>query len=69
MTQVAANDPDEGNNGKITYKITGGQNRSHFSIERDTGWIRTAHVLDYERKNFYMLDVIGKIALDNLIIA
>ena len=61
MFQVAATDVDEGINAKITYSITGGQNRSHFNIDGDTGVIRTASVLDFEKINVYFLNVTGKI--------
>ena len=61
---MIANNPDEGDNGKITYSITGGENRNNFSIEGDTGFVRTATALDYEKISSYLLDVTGKISFN-----
>ena len=56
---MKASDDDDGINGLITYNISRGLNNDHFSIEKDSGVIRTAKVLDYETINSYEIYVTG----------
>ncbi|XP_028398312.1 protocadherin Fat 4-like [Dendronephthya gigantea] len=57
VVQVKAEDADEGENGKIKYSLTGGTDKDHFSIDQDSGLIKTAIQLDYESKKSYLLVV------------
>ena len=50
--EVRAEDPD---NDDLTYSISGGD--SAFSIEQDTGQIKTRAVLDHEKKSSYRVTV------------
>ncbi|ESO93788.1 hypothetical protein LOTGIDRAFT_105163 [Lottia gigantea] len=45
VVRVAAVDPDEGENGRITYSIVGNDFNS-FQIDSGTGWIRTTRQLN-----------------------
>lgn len=55
--QVFASDEDEGVNGRIRYSIVDGDENRDFSIGDDSGTIRVAKNLNYERKNNYTLTV------------
>ena len=57
---MKATDADDGENSKIKYSLTGGDNNNHFSIDQDSGLIKTATQLDYESKKSYLLVVTGK---------
>ncbi|KAH8409560.1 hypothetical protein KR222_008523 [Zaprionus bogoriensis] len=57
VLQVSATDMDEGDNGRVRYSIVSGDNNRDFSISEDTGVVRVAKNLNYERKFRYMLTV------------
>ncbi|XP_068141663.1 LOW QUALITY PROTEIN: cadherin-related tumor suppressor [Drosophila tropicalis] len=57
VLQVSATDVDEGANGRIRYSILTGDQNHDFSIGEDTGVVRVAKNLNYERKARYTLTV------------
>nr|XP_022911091.1 cadherin-related tumor suppressor [Onthophagus taurus] len=57
VLQVSATDIDEGLNGRVRYSISSGDDNRDFSIAEDTGVIRVAKNLNYERKSRYVLTV------------
>jgi hypothetical protein len=59
LIQVEAKDADEGVNSQVKYSITGGEQKEHFSIDEDSGFINTATKLDFESKESYSLTVTG----------
>lgn len=54
VRKLTATDRDSGSNGKITYSLVNDAN-STFSIESDTGLIKTALMLDRETQEYYDL--------------
>lgn len=54
---VQANDPDVGENSRVTFAITAGTNSSLFSIDQNSGVIHTTQMLDREMKSEYTLVV------------
>ncbi|XP_034473872.1 cadherin-related tumor suppressor [Drosophila innubila] len=57
VLQVSATDMDEGDNGRVRYSIYDGDQNRDFSISEDTGVVRVAKNLNYERKAKYVLTV------------
>lgn len=57
VVQLFATDKDAGSNAGIRYTITDGDENLDFSIADDTGLIRVAKYLNYERKSRYVLTV------------
>ncbi|XP_038055904.1 protocadherin Fat 4-like [Patiria miniata] len=58
VTTVTATDADTGVNAEFTYDIIGGDGKDYFTINRDTGVIRTQGNLDYEASlNVFQLSV------------
>lgn len=55
--QVSATDIDDGLNGRVRYSISSGDTNRDFSIAEDTGVVRVAKNLNYERKSRYLLVV------------
>lgn len=55
--QVSATDVDEGNNGRVRYSIAFGDDNRDFSISEDSGVVRVAKNLNYERKARYLVRV------------
>lgn len=55
--QVSATDIDEGANGRVRFSIASGDNNRDFSISEDSGVVRVAKNLNYERKSRYALTV------------
>ena len=55
--QVSATDIDEGANGRVRFSIASGDDNRDFSISEDTGVVRVAKNLNYERKSRYVLTV------------
>ena len=55
--QVSATDVDAGLNGKIRYALASGDPGRDFAIAEDTGVIRVAKTLNYERRHQYLLTV------------
>ncbi len=54
---MSATDIDEGSNGRIRYSIASGDENRDFSISEDSGIVRVAKNLNYERKNRYLLTI------------
>ncbi|XP_055921859.1 cadherin-related tumor suppressor [Eupeodes corollae] len=57
VLQVSATDIDEGSNGRVRFSIAAGDNNRDFSISEDSGVVRVAKNLNYERKSRYVLTV------------
>ncbi|XP_036407043.1 protocadherin Fat 1-like isoform X2 [Megalops cyprinoides] len=59
VLQVTATDSDSGNNKALFYQLVNNGDRSfdYFSIDRDTGVISTAHMLDHEETTQHKLVV------------
>lgn len=55
--QVSATDIDEGANGRVRFTIAAGDDNRDFSISEDSGIVRVAKNLNYERKSRYSLTV------------
>lgn len=55
--QVSATDIDEGANGRVRFSIASGDDNRDFSISEDSGVVRVAKNLNYERKSRYALTV------------
>lgn len=55
--QVSATDIDEGANGRVRFSIANGDNNRDFSISEDSGVVRVAKNLNYERKSRYVLKI------------
>lgn len=55
--QVSATDVDDGLNGRVRYSISHGDANRDFSIAEDTGVVRVAKNLNYERRFKYVLTV------------
>ncbi|XP_037957800.1 cadherin-related tumor suppressor [Teleopsis dalmanni] len=57
VLHVSATDIDEGANGRVRFSIAAGDNNRDFSISEDSGVVRVAKNLNYERKSRYVLTV------------
>ncbi|GBP49666.1 Cadherin-related tumor suppressor [Eumeta japonica] len=57
VLQVSATDVDEGINGRVRYSISSGDDNRDFSISEDSGIVRVAKNLNYERKSRYVLTI------------
>ncbi|XP_060531934.1 cadherin-related tumor suppressor [Cylas formicarius] len=57
VLQVSATDVDDGLNGRVRYSISNGDDNRDFSIAEDSGVVRVAKNLNYERKSRYVLNV------------
>ncbi|XP_066141158.1 cadherin-related tumor suppressor isoform X1 [Euwallacea fornicatus] len=57
VLRVSATDIDDGLNGKVRYSISNGDANRDFSIAEDTGIVRVAKNLNFERKSKYILTV------------
>lgn len=57
MLQVRAIDDDTEINAQITYSITGGNVKSYFSIDSQTGWINSTTSIDFEQEQRFDLTV------------
>lgn len=55
--KVAATDVDEGPNGRVRFSVTDGDENRDFSISEDSGIVRVAKNLNYERKSRYVLTI------------
>lgn len=58
VTQIAAFDPDSGENGQVFYKLGEGH-EGKFYIDGKDGTVWTLASLDYEQKNFYNITIIA----------
>lgn len=58
VTQIAAFDPDSGENGQVFYKLGEGH-EGKFYIDGKDGTVWTLASLDYEQRNFYNITIIA----------
>ncbi|KAM6270168.1 protocadherin-23 [Porphyrio hochstetteri] len=56
---IIAKDPDEGRNGKVTYHILSGNENKSFVLDKITGLLTTAQLLDREIQERYSLTVMA----------
>ncbi|KFP00844.1 Protocadherin-23, partial [Calypte anna] len=56
---ITAKDPDEGRNGQVTYHILSGNENKAFVLDKLTGILTTAQVLDRELEEHYSLTVMA----------
>lgn len=54
---MSATDIDEGANGRVRFSVTAGDDNRDFSISEDSGIVRVAKNLNYERKSRYVLTI------------
>uniref|UniRef100_A0A9J7YAP4 FAT atypical cadherin 1b n=1 Tax=Cyprinus carpio carpio TaxID=630221 RepID=A0A9J7YAP4_CYPCA len=57
VLKVAAHDEDSGRDGEVRYSIRGGSGLGVFTIDEDSGIIRTQEILDRETSNHYWLTI------------
>lgn len=57
FSQVSATDIDEGANGRVRFSIAAGDDNRDFTISEDSGVVRVAKNLNYERKSHYTVTV------------
>ncbi|NXV40685.1 PCD23 protein, partial [Uria aalge] len=57
--RIIAKDPDEGRNGQVTYHILSGNENKAFVLDKITGLLTTAQLLDREIQNRYNLTVMA----------
>ncbi|KFB39729.1 AGAP007924-PA-like protein [Anopheles sinensis] len=57
VLQVSATDVDEGANGRVRFSIAAGDDNRDFTISEDSGVVRVAKNLNYERKSLYAITV------------
>ncbi|XP_067992853.1 protocadherin-23, partial [Melanerpes formicivorus] len=56
---IIAKDPDEGRNGQVTYRILSGNENKVFVLDKFTGLLTTAQLLDRETQGCYNLTVMA----------
>ncbi|XP_053514540.1 protocadherin-23 [Artibeus jamaicensis] len=56
---VAAHDPDEGRNGRVTYSILSGNENMAFMLDKSSGLLTTTCSLDYEIKTEHILTLLA----------
>lgn len=59
VTEVLANDPDEGRNAEITYAIISGNDKQYFRMDGKTGSVDLMKTLDYEDTTKFTLVIQG----------
>ncbi|KAM9193151.1 protocadherin-23 [Mergus octosetaceus] len=57
--RINAKDPDEGRNGQVTYHIISGNENKSFMLDKITGLLSTAQLLDREVQERYSLTVMA----------
>ncbi|NWR60932.1 PCD23 protein, partial [Bucorvus abyssinicus] len=57
--RIIAKDPDEGRNGQVTYHILSGNENKAFALDKITGLLTTAQLLDREIQEHYSLTVMA----------
>ncbi|XP_010073579.1 PREDICTED: protocadherin-23-like, partial [Pterocles gutturalis] len=57
--RIIAEDPDEGRNGQVTYRILSGNENKTFALDKITGVLTTAQLLDREIQEHYSLTVMA----------
>jgi hypothetical protein len=58
VEQVRASDEDAGDNAKISYHVQRGA-FEHFNIEPDSGVVRVAAKLDFDRRPLYNIEILA----------
>lgn len=58
VLRVQATDADSGINAKLSYRIEKGS-YNDFSVDSETGVVKVASKLDFDRRNFYNITVIA----------
>ncbi|NWW70126.1 PCD23 protein, partial [Climacteris rufus] len=56
---IIAKDPDEGRNGQVTYHILSGNEKKAFVLDKITGLLTTAQLLDHEVQKCYNLTIMA----------
>ncbi|KFU88319.1 Protocadherin-23, partial [Chaetura pelagica] len=56
---ITAQDPDEGRNGQVTYHVLSGNDNKAFVLDKLTGRLTTAQLLDREIQEHYSLTVMA----------
>ncbi|XP_069349341.1 protocadherin-23 [Eulemur rufifrons] len=56
---ITAQDPDEGRNGKVTYRILSGNEDMAFMLDESSGLLTTTCPLDYETKTQHVLTLLA----------
>ncbi|KFP30693.1 Protocadherin-23, partial [Colius striatus] len=56
---IIAKDPDEGRNGQVTYHILAGNENKAFVLDKITGLLTTAQLLDREIQEHYSLTIMA----------
>ncbi|NWI85029.1 PCD23 protein, partial [Pitta sordida] len=56
---IIAEDPDEGRNGQVTYHILSGNENKAFILDKITGLLTTAQLLDREIQEHYSLAIVA----------
>ncbi|NXV95211.1 PCD23 protein, partial [Calonectris borealis] len=59
VQHIIAKDPDEGRNGQVTYHILSGNENKAFVLDKITGLLTTAQLLDREIQEHYSLTVMA----------
>ncbi|NWY59699.1 PCD23 protein, partial [Chionis minor] len=57
--RIIAKDPDEGRNGQVTYHILSGNENKAFALDKITGLLTTAQLLDREVQECYSFTVMA----------
>ncbi|NWU68982.1 PCD23 protein, partial [Pterocles burchelli] len=57
--RIIAEDPDEGRNGQVTYHILSGNENKAFALDKITGILTTAQLLDREIQECYSLTMMA----------
>ncbi|NXT34998.1 PCD23 protein, partial [Pelecanoides urinatrix] len=57
--RIIAKDPDEGRNGQVTYHVLSGNENKAFVLDKITGLLTTAQLLDREIQEHYSLTVMA----------
>lgn len=60
VTTVSASDQDRGSFGRVKYYIQSDENNRYFSLDPDSGEVRTRKLLDREKKQLYNIAIIAE---------
>ncbi|CAF0968902.1 unnamed protein product [Rotaria sordida] len=58
LTKIETFDPDNGENGRLTYEILTNENFLPFSIDNNSGILRCLDIFDREKRSNYTFDII-----------
>lgn len=59
VVQVTALDGDSGNNARVTYRVSSGDDRGSLDVHPSTGWVYVRGPLDRETQDTYELTVVA----------